>query len=312
MNFWQKLAQSIRQHGNVILLYVVQSSGSSPGRQGFKMCVAKDEEMFGSIGGGIMEHKLVELSRNRLAEGSFKPFMKRQIHKPDVEKNRSGMICDGEQWVAFYYLDETHLDHIEHLSDQQAKTLILDHNGLSVEQVNSERAQFQLDELSEEQWKISEYIGFQNTAYIFGGGHVGLAMSKMMKDLDFRVVNFDDRENLNTMAQNSYADEKKVINYQDSEQFVPEGESSYIIVMSFGYKPDEVIMRRLLGRKYKYLGLMGSTKKIETMFKKLKEDGFSESDLNAVHSPIGIPIHSKTPMEIAVSIAAQIIQVKNQ
>ena len=60
----QKLATSTA----VMLLYVLHSEGSSPGRQGFHMVVAKDGELFGSIGGGIMEHKLVEFSKKKLAE----------------------------------------------------------------------------------------------------------------------------------------------------------------------------------------------------------------------------------------------------
>ena len=59
------------------------------------------------------------------------------------------------------------------------------------------------------------------------------------------------------------------------------------------------------------MGMIGSEEKMEALFKELEEEGVSKSKLLSVHVPVGIPIHSKTPEEIAISIAAQIIQVKN-
>lgn len=275
------------------------------------MVVTRQGEMHGTIGGGIMEQKLIELAVSELQEGGFSPFKKRQIHKPDVEKDRSGMICDGEQTVAFYHLTEKDLPIVRQIESQPKGAVVLDQDGITVDDGDPQRDQFTMHYLTENEWKLTEELSFQHTAYIFGGGHVGTAMSRTMSQLGFRVVQFDDRPGLYTM-QYSWADEQHIINYEESDKYVEEGPQSYVIIMSFGYRPDEVIIRRLLGMNFKYIGLMGSKVKIETMWKNLRADGFKEEDLQKVHSPIGIDIKSKTTDEIAISVAAEVIRVKNQ
>ena len=81
--------------------------------------------------------------------------------------------------------------------------------------------------------------------------------------------------------------------------------------MTFGYRTDDEALRILMHKNFKYLGVMGSKKKMEKMFETYREEGVSETILQNIHSPIGINIHSQTPEEIAVSIAAEIIKIKN-
>src|SRR5215203_1769885 len=89
-----------------MLLVVAESSGSSPGRQGYKMAIGADGEMIGSIGGGVMEVNLVEESR-RLLSGSpaLAGGFREQVHRKDVA-NSSGMICSGKQTVIFRRLSQ--------------------------------------------------------------------------------------------------------------------------------------------------------------------------------------------------------------
>lgn len=311
MTFWKTLLEKLNQHGELALLYVLKSTGSSPGRQGFRLIVAPDGDMEGTIGGGIMEQKLVELARSKLSEGGFTPFVKKQIHKPEAGKNRSGMICDGEQVVAFYHINSSDSSIFEKLIHSDEPAVQLTQEGISFTTGKQETEKVRLSELGENRWELIERPGIQPTAYIFGGGHVGLAMSRTMAQLDFRVVVLDDREGLNTMEKNTWADEKKVIDYRQAEQHVKEGPNSYVIIMSFGYRPDEVIIRRLLDLEFRYIGMMGSQNKIETMWEVLRRDGYTDEQLNKVNAPIGLPIKSETTEEIAVSIAAEIIKVKN-
>lgn len=311
MNFWKNLLTLFKQHGEVALLYVLESSGSSPGRQGFKLAVSREGEMVGTIGGGIMEQKLVELARSLLSEGGFDPFIKQQIHKPEAGKDRSGMICDGEQTVAFYHLNTHDQPILEKLISSESPAMMLTQEGLALSDIIGNGQRFTLEKLSENRWQIIEQPGIRPTAYIFGGGHVGLAMSRMMAGLNFRVVVLDNRVDLNTMQQNIWADDKKVIDYRDADRHVEEGVNSFVIIMSFGYRTDEIIIRRLLGRNFHYIGMMGSRNKVETLWNALRQDGFPEEQLQKVHAPIGLPIKSETTDEIAVSIAAEIIRVKN-
>ena len=82
--------------------------------------------------------------------------------------------------------------------------------------------------------------------------------------------------------------------------------------MSFGYRTDEIIIRRLLNKQFKYIGMLGSQEKMNTLNKSLLADGFDQKQLDQLHAPIGIQIKSETAAEIAISVAAQLIQVKNQ
>jgi xanthine dehydrogenase accessory factor len=83
-----------------------------------------------------------------------------------------------------------------------------------------------------------------------------------------------------------------------------------MVVMSFGYRSDDIAVRALLGKRFNYFGILGSKNKIEKMFAEYSAEGLA-NELKNIHAPVGIPIASQTPEEIAVSIAAEIIRVKN-
>ena len=158
----------------------------------------------------------------------------------------------------------------------------------------------------------SESNSFAQKAYIIGGGHVGLALSEVLSKLNFEIHLLDHRENLNTMTANHFVQSKEVVEFESIENHIPEGDNIYVIIMSFGYRTDDIIIRRLLDKKFKYIGMLGSATKINTLFKILISDGFDESQINKVQAPIGINIKSETTYEIAISIAAQLINVKNR
>ncbi|MDX1407124.1 MAG: XdhC family protein, partial [Saprospiraceae bacterium] len=97
---WDQLAKALSGGERAVLLYVLRSEGSSPGRRGFVMCVQENGEIHGTIGGGIMEHKLVELARSMIENQSPQAVLKEQQHSKDHPVNQSGMICSGSQYIA--------------------------------------------------------------------------------------------------------------------------------------------------------------------------------------------------------------------
>src|SRR5829696_5921746 len=106
---WKQICKDLEQNIPVILLYVLESKGSSPGRQGFFMTVNATGAMQGSIGGGIMEHKFVEMAREKLQVASSElqaGQIKKQIHDKSAAKDQSGMICSGEQTIFLYRVEE--------------------------------------------------------------------------------------------------------------------------------------------------------------------------------------------------------------
>lgn len=317
-DFWQRILRILDAGGPCALLCVVESTGSSPGRKGFKMAVAEDGVMFGSIGGGSMEHKLVELTRSLLAAGSSSrdptevstfPFLKRQIHQAGIGQDRSGMICSGEQTVAFFLLGPEQRalceGMIAAINDvDSTRELILSSKGLAIGSAGA-------DLPAPVEWSYSEPISAQPQVVILGAGHVGLALSRTMNQLGFHVHLIDDRPDLNTMEANEWAHVRSVVDYASIGDIIAEDEDLYVVLVSFGYRTDEILLRQLIRKRFRYIGMLGSAEKIRTLFAEMRKDGHTEEELARVHAPIGLPISSRTPEEIAVSIAAEIVGVKN-
>ena len=110
MDTWKLIELNLQRDIPVMLLYVLDSKGSSPGRQGFFMAVNSVGKTEGSIGGGIMEHKFVEMAKEKLRAESNEQrtgAIKKQIHDKAVAKNQSGMICSGEQTIFLYRVQQT-------------------------------------------------------------------------------------------------------------------------------------------------------------------------------------------------------------
>ncbi len=289
---------------------VVESIGSSPGRQGFKMAVT-EHELCGSIGGGIMEHKFVEAAKEILKEETQNLVVKKQVHSKNVSTNQSGMICSGEQTLVVYPVKQNDLPVIQKIVEQLEKnqlvTFQLSQDGFSLQIFPTEN---KFEKISESEWKYSEQLGFKNFIHIIGGGHVSLAFSKLMRDLNFHVSVYDDRRELNTMEQNIYAHKKNLLSYEEINS-KDINETHFVVIMTTGYRTDGIVLRKLIDKKFRYLGLLGSKAKVDKMLQELKEEGIDESVIKSINAPVGIQINSQTPEEIAVSIAAEIIKLKN-
>lgn len=314
-NLWTFIKNQIEKDDAVILMVVVDSEYSSPGRAGFKMAVSNDKEMIGSIGGGRMEHDLVEDAVRNLNRGKNVLWLKKLYHQGDSREDSSGMICSGAQTIFTIKLGSENLQTIENILksiEYNKKSAIkLDLNGLAFVEKDFLQKRIVFHFENEEKWFYQENISQQDTIYIIGGGHVGLALSKVMSFLGFYIVLFDNRPSLQTMELNQFADEKKVINYDDIVKYIEEGDHSYIAIVSHTYETDKFTLQKVMNKNFKYIGMMGSKSKVKNVMNELSKFGFSEEKLKRIHSPIGIEIKSEMPEEIAISIAAEIIQVRN-
>lgn len=320
---WRLIKDSLNASVPVMLLYVLESNGSSPGRQGFFMAVTDRGRLEGSIGGGIMEHKLVEKAKKKLQEAGAGHQetkdeaqggeMLKQVHDKSAAKNQSGMICSGEQTVWLYPVQQKEAVVIDQimacLTRLQNATLQLSPQGLFfLDEPCNPAFSFQK---AGERWLYRERLGYVNHLYVVGGGHCSLALSGLMRTLDFYVHVFDTREGLSTMEKNNAAHRKEKLNdYGELSSLIPEGQNSYVVIMTFGYRTDDAAVRALLRKNFRYIGLLGSKAKIARLFKTYLDEGIEETAWQRFHAPIGAAIKSETPEEIAVSIAAEIIAVK--
>jgi len=314
IRLWSFISGKLDAGVETWLLYVLESTGSSPGRQGFAMAVSADRDFRGSIGGGIMEHKLVEtvLSANLQEQ---KGLLFKQIHSRDAGRNRSGMICSGEQTVFLYPVQESDHPAVQSVllswQNLTGGALIISPSGLEFTD-DTPSDTYTLQWKGDDDFIMMARSGFSHKLHIIGGGHCSLALSKLMSDMDFHIHVYETRKGLNTFDENLYAHARVLLDSYDQLKNLPGiREHDYVVVMTFGYRTDDEAMRALIHRKYTFLGLLGSKKKVAEMLDTYAREGVRGDCLTGIFAPVGLFIKSETPEEIAVSIAAQLISVKN-
>lgn len=313
LDVWDFIDDKLSANIDVMLLYVLDSEGSSPGRRGFKMAVSADGELSGTIGGGIMEYKFVERSKSVLQSGSKEISLVKQFHDKTHAKDQSGMICSGSQLNLLMPLNASAskevIKQIIEARDQN-KDIAIHLSTAGVKLTNASNTEFYYK--TDTEWNYTEAIGQKPVIHIIGGGHVALALSEIMHFLGFYIKLYDDRSELNTIEQNSFANEKKLIDYNTIGDTIDAGEADFVVIMTIGYRTDKIVLKQLLDKNFFYLGLLGSGKKNEKLFTELRQEGADETRLAKIFAPVGLNIYSKTTKEIAISIAAQIIFEKNK
>lgn len=307
--FWQRLADGLERHGSAVLMIVAGSEGSSPGKAGAKMAVFADGKCFGTIGGGAVEHKLVREACSLLAQDEFQPYLSRQRHNLYGDEGQAtGMLCGGEQTALVYGCRSGDSALCRQLAGSPRGVLTLSPAGMAFDPARTLPGQCRLQAGSE--WRYEENIGLAKQAYLIGGGHVSLALSKILATLDFEITVIDERDNLDTLARNKDAHHKTIVPYRDIADAIPEGRQVFVLIMTHSHKTDEKVAERLAGKKVRYLGILGSRNKIAQLKANLGARLPAET-LQRIRGPVGLPIHSHKPEEIAVSIAAELIQLVN-
>ena len=146
---------------------------------------------------------------------------------------------------------------------------------------------------------------------ILGAGHVGKALAIIGKFLGFKVTVVDDREEYANKENIPNADNIVVIDFRNVFSKVAVEKSTCIVIATRGHNHDFDALKAALHTDAEYIGLLGSKRKKSLVLRTLETEGFSQHDIDRVIIPVGIPIGSVTPEEIAISIIAQIIQMRN-
>ena len=313
---WKFLRDELKNNKSAVLLLVVESKGSSPGRAGFKLALSVSGKTVGTIGGGRVEHMLVSQAKEMLKSVEDKLQIIKQVHNEEDTSDSSGMICSGEQTVIIYPLDRTNLETIESClsaSENFNKThLVLTpysfefHDGFLKHDVVNYLYE------SEAKWFYKENISKLTEIYIFGAGHVCLALCGLLHKLDFYISIYDDRENFSMMNENNFAHRKMVISYDSIAENIENNSEAYYLIMTHSHLGDSKVLFQLINKPHKYLGMLGSPSKVKEVYEELLNKGIPKEKLLKVHAPVGVPIHSKTVEEIAISIAAEVIKIKNE
>ncbi len=309
LNFWQEIKENVDKHKKLALAVVFDADHSTPGRQGFKMYVTPDGNVRGSVGGGLVESMVMDECKSLLQKGHTKNYFKEYKLLGKAEES-IGMICNGVQIVGFLLLEEKHLSVITgiivSISNHKESYIQITENDFTFIEESIPK-----DYFNQKEFIYSERTGVKNKVYIFGGGHVGLAISRIMSQLDFYVIVIDSRKDVSTLVENTFADEIVIKDFVEATNDIIEDRFSYVVIVTPGHTQDKGVLKAVLNKKVKYIGMMGSASKVGTLYKELIAEGINPNYLSRVHSPIGLKIKSETPEEIAISVAAEIIGVKN-
>ncbi len=155
-----------------------------------------------------------------------------------------------------------------------------------------------------------EPILSQETLYLFGAGHISQGTAKAGKMLGFRVVVIDPRPEYNNSDRFPNADFLIVEEYNSAFSKLNVDEDSYVVIYTPGHVLDEQCLEFAVGTRARYVGMIGSRKKVKEVKERLLQKGISQQQLDRIHAPIGLEISAETPEEIAISILAEIIKVK--
>ena len=147
---------------------------------------------------------------------------------------------------------------------------------------------------------------------ICGGGHVSIPMIRMGKMLGFQVTVLEDRPKFADNARVAGADVVICDSFEHGLESISGGEDTYFIIVTRGHRYDEVCLGAIVEKPNAYIGMMGSRRRVAIVKEELFEQGHEREKLDEVYTPIGLKIGAETPEEIAVSVMAEIIQVKHE
>lgn len=300
----KKILETIRDlNEDMVLVTIIDTKGSAPRHAGSKMLVTKSGIIEGTVGGGSGEYESM-LEAQKILEN--KKFLLMDITRLGEDSKDSLMICGGINKLMLKYIDNNtrkillkslELNNMGHRVNLRTNLT----NGV-IEIVNKYE--------KESDGYFYDLIEPINNLLILGGGYVGYAIYKLADILGFEVTIFDDRPEFVTKERFPKAiglgagDFSNLLNSYNFNRY------TYITVVTRGHIQDAECVKSVIKKENKYIGLIGSKRKISLILEDLKESGYSQEEINKLHVPIGLDIGAETPEEIAVAIMAEIIGVK--
>jgi xanthine dehydrogenase accessory factor len=149
----------------------------------------------------------------------------------------------------------------------------------------------------------------QPLLFIFGGGHISSAVARIASAAGFSITVADDREAFSNaerfpMADNLYT------TYEDAFANISPNASAYLLIVTRGHRDDMRVLAWAVRTEARYIGMIGSKRKVLSVYKALEKEGYLPEEFERVHAPVGLDIGALTPEEIAVSITAELIAVR--
>jgi len=349
-DIYSEIIKALEKKEKVALATLITRVGSAPRAVGAKYLIKGDGTSVGSIGGGCVEAEVwqeaqevmekgkggilhFELTSEQLAEGGLicggnidiflEPLMEEflNIYQEAArirQKGGSAILAtlvsvegDFPKGGGSKILLKTSGEKVGSLlGEAELEKKILGEGEVTVREKKPK-----VLVLSSENRKMEillEPVFSEPTVYIFGGGHISEQLAPLAKKVHFKVVVIDDREMFANRERFPEVDEVIVSEFEKCFDQLNMNDSSYIVIVTRGHLYDGFVLEQAVKANARYIGMIGSKKKIKTLYQNLMEKGISREALKRVHAPIGLEINSETPEEIAVSIVAELIKVRGE
>lgn len=144
---------------------------------------------------------------------------------------------------------------------------------------------------------------------VFGGGHIGYALSRIFNVINMPYIIVDDRVDFATVKRFPEALSRVHSGYQEAVSRIDVDKNTYTVIVTHCHKGDKEVLRDLLKTKAKYIGMIGSVKKVKTVLDELKKEGLKTDD-KRIYAPVGLELGGETPEEIALAVVSEINKVK--
>jgi xanthine dehydrogenase accessory factor len=338
LQIYEKAASLIRGGENIALVTVVSTTGSTPGKVGYKMLVwGREGNTMGTVGGGLAEAEMKNAAKALLPQGRSEVLRFDFTGAGEEEKG----ICGGSAEYLVEGLNRRHLSLFEELSKAVAdgrKSILVSlisagreprkffferveqistiaESGISAEVLQSIAKLAAKEDcakvaLAEGVEMFVETIAERPMLFVFGAGHLALHIAGLAGPLGFRVTVCDERSEYANRQRFPGADNIVVESYERVFNKLSVDRNAYVVIVTRGHKCDEMVLEHALRRDAKYVGMIGSNRKTLTILKSLGRKGVAAEKLRKVYSPIGISIGAVTPEEIALSIVSELTKIR--
>ena len=340
----QAICHLLEEGEDLVMATIIRHAGSTPRSVGSKMFIRRDGSIIGSIGGGLVEFEIQKLADDIFETGRAR-IETIELSGSDAAATDK-MICGGrlEFLLEFISAEPENARQCRALVSalQKGKKgyLIksLDTAGDNVRQMEyclvhkdavvlgsfpgpdswipvltaeASRKKCPVIVPIEQKRFFVDPTFLPGTVYLFGAGHVSRPVAELAAMVDFRTVVLDDRSDFANSERFPKADQIMLTPSFDSVfDDLEVDRDSYLVIVTRGHLHDKTVLEGALRTKAGYIGMIGSRRKQALVYQELMGKGFTEEDLKRVYNPIGLDISAETPEEIAVSIVAELIQIR--
>jgi len=330
-------------HQPFVLATIVNREGSAPRTAGTRMIVAAGGRAVGTIGGGLLEARTIAAAAEVLA--ARRPLLI-PFDMTQSELAAMDMICGGRLEVLLEFVDshgpaagvlkgwrdaQRNPDlcfFLTVLRFTDGKVTAVDHCLLKDDTVvygdlplgaatlamlvsqNPGATRLRTVSLGESLVLVDPVLP-PETVFLFGAGHVAQPTARLAAIAGFRVRVVDDRADFANAERFPEAEEVRVVtDFDSASNGLAIDRGAFVVIVTRGHLHDKTVLMQALRTEAAYIGMIGSRRKRDHIFNALLKQGFTQADLERVHSPIGIDIGAETPEEIALSIVAELVHVR--